>query len=118
MPEVPLIQEVPQADLNVQVPQVTSDNTNEIHKRTFIPNPSYQKITEPGKQFSVVSYNILAQCHLERNDYSFTEPQYLSASYRHEKLVKELQYLDGDIVCMQEVGPTYFNNELLPAMQK
>ena len=53
-----------------------------------------------------------------RGDYSFTSPQYLDQAYRHSLLLKELDYLDGDVVCMQEVNPAYYKQTLLPDMAR
>ena len=109
--------------------QVTVDQTetsitqtvapeNPVYNRVFIPNPHFSGETDTSKQFSVVSYNVLADCHLFRNDYSFTESDYLEPDYRLNKLVEEIQYLDGDVVCLQEVDPDFFNDHLLPSMKR
>ncbi|KAK3097801.1 hypothetical protein FSP39_013307 [Pinctada imbricata] len=93
--------------------------TDWVVNRKFINNPGFNiETSDPSKHFSVASYNILAQCHLDRNDYSFTEDCYLALDYRHEKLMKEMKFLNADIVCMQEVGPSYFESKLLPAMRE
>ena len=109
--------------------QVTVDQTetsitqtvapvNPVYNRVFIPNPHFSGETDTSKQFSVVSYNVLADCHLFRNDYSFTESDYLEPDYRLNKLLEEIQYLDGDVVCLQEVDPDFFNDQLLPSMKR
>ncbi|KAK7476266.1 hypothetical protein BaRGS_00032459 [Batillaria attramentaria] len=87
--------------------------------RAYVPNPAVPALTvDPARLFSVVSYNILAECARTRNDYSYTAPEFLGQEYRHGLLMKELQYLNGDIVCLQEVNPAYFNTVLLPDMKK
>lgn len=107
----------------VQPEQIVSDNVtnvenNPILSREFIPNPEFEgKELDLTKQFSVISYNILAQCHLERNGYSYTEREFLELKYRHDRLMEELQLLDGDIVCLQEVEPEYYSNYLQPAFK-
>ncbi|CAG5115137.1 unnamed protein product [Candidula unifasciata] len=89
-----------------------------IDSRKFILNPTFPvEMMDPAYCFSVVSYNILADCHLCRGDYSYTQPQYLAPEFRHNLLLKELDYLDGDIVCLQEVSPKFYNDALLPAMK-
>lgn len=105
------------------VPQATSSEVqsslpNPIFNRTFIPNPTFSGASDSSKQFSVVSYNMLADCHLFKNDYSFTEARFLQPEYRLKKVIEELRYLDGDIVCMQEVDPQYFADQLLPSMRR
>ncbi|WAR08712.1 CCR4-like protein [Mya arenaria] len=92
------------------------DKINPVLNRTFVPNPGYVP-TDPSKQFSIASYNMLADCHLFRNDYSFTEAQFLAPEYRLKTVIEELKYLDSDIVCMQEVAPDYYNGQLAPALK-
>ncbi|CAL1534651.1 unnamed protein product [Lymnaea stagnalis] len=88
-----------------------------ILNRKFTLNPKFPvEMMDPAFCFSVVSYNILADCHLRRGDYSYTKLQYLDQGYRSIILLKELDYLDGDILCLQEVNPVYFKNVLVPAM--
>ncbi|KAK7492018.1 hypothetical protein BaRGS_00016682 [Batillaria attramentaria] len=90
-----------------------------IFDRAYIPNPAIPEDgVDPADTFSVVSYNILAECHRTKTDYSYTALEFLGLEYRHAQLMRELQYLDADIVCLQEVDPIYFENILLPAMQK
>ncbi|CAG5130917.1 unnamed protein product, partial [Candidula unifasciata] len=97
----------------VYVPSSTA-----IDSRKLILNPAFPvEDLDPAFCFSVVSYNILADCHLRRYDYSYTKPQFLDQKYRHTLLLKELDYLDGDIVCMQEVSPTYYTQLLQPEMK-
>ena len=95
------------------------ENLGPLFNRKIISNPSLSTVgSDPSKQFTVVSYNILAQCHLERNDYSFTSPEYLALEHRHQKMMSEFQFLDADVVCLQEVGPAYFESLLLPGMKR
>ncbi|XP_033740793.1 muscle M-line assembly protein unc-89-like [Pecten maximus] len=116
-PAAEVVSDVNQEQTTASLSSPTSE-FNPVLSRKYIPNPSYHQSGDTNKQFSVVSYNILAQCHLERNDYSFTESQYLAESYRHQNLMKEIEYLGADLVCMQEVGPKYFESMLKPAMTR
>lgn len=59
--------------------------------------------------FSVITYNILADCHAQQNNASYADPQYLNTEFRYTHILKELEYLDGDIVCLQEVSPTFYH---------
>ncbi|XP_060577975.1 myb-like protein X isoform X2 [Ruditapes philippinarum] len=97
--------------------EVQTSLPNPIFNRSFIPNPTFSGSSDNSKQFSLVSYNILADCHLFKNDYSFTESKYLQPEYRLKNVIGELKYLDSDIVCLQEVGPQFFNDQLLPSMK-
>lgn len=104
--------------ISEQLPVSNLDKQTGVLNRRFIKNPAFRNdVADSAKQFSVVSYNVLAQCHLERNDYSFTEPRFLAADHRYQKLVTELRYMDGYIVCLQEVEPQFFNNTLMAAME-
>lgn len=90
----------------------------DIFTRAYVPNPAVSPESDVvANSFSVVSYNILAECHRLNSDYSYTPAEYLGLEYRHALLMKELTYLNGDIVCLQEVSPAYFSSTLLPAMK-
>ena len=95
----------------------TQSESNPVYNRVFMPNPNFGGAADTSKQFSIVSYNVLADCHLFRNDYSFTRPDYLEPDYRLDKLMEEIQFLDADIVCLQEVDPDFFQDQLLPHMK-
>ncbi|XP_059143429.1 nucleolar protein dao-5-like isoform X2 [Physella acuta] len=96
------------------VPSSTS-----ILKRKFILNKNFPAdMMDPAYCFSVVSYNVLAECHMARGDYSYTPKEMKNNDFRTETLLKELEYLDGDIVCLQEVSPSLYKNVLVPAMAK
>lgn len=60
---------------------------------------------------------MLAECHRVRYDYSYTAEEHLNMTYRHQGIVRELTYLDADIVCAQEVELTYYNDQLYPTMK-
>ena len=64
--------------------------------------------------FSLVTYNILADCHIQKDCtyYSYTEPQFLNKDYRQARILDELEYLDGDVVCLQEVSPDFYDTVL------
>ena len=68
--------------------------------------------------FSVVSYNILADCHTKPSYYPYRDPKYLEQDSRHGVLMAELKALDADIFCLQEVGSTYYAEKLEPEMRK
>lgn len=72
-----------------------------------------------AQTLSVVSYNILADYHAQR-DYtgpsSWITKEHLSVEYRHSLLMKEIRFLDSDILCLQEVQTDYFTSTLRPAL--
>ncbi|XP_071112326.1 microtubule-associated protein futsch-like [Haliotis cracherodii] len=100
-------------------PLRTFDPSPDIFHRTCVRNPNIDlsSITSSNK-FSVASYNILAECHRLKGDYSYTDDKYLEQEFRHQLLLRELEYLDADILCLQEVNPKYYATLLQPALQK
>ena len=93
-----------------------------LFSRKFIQNQQVQK-DDMTKPISVASYNILADCHAlrglkENSQYQWTTEDQLKIAHRHDRILQELEYLDSDIYCLQEVGPAYFQDVLLPAMTK
>lgn len=78
--------------------------------RDLVPNNSTsQKIQDT---FSFVTYNVLADCHVQTDYASIYDPQHINAEFRHKQIIKELEYLDGDIVCLQEVSPDFYERQL------
>ena len=102
----------------------TSDDHNDHHplfSRIWVNNENIAQETVNKKcTFSIVSYNILAECHAIKgfrngDDYLWTTEEKLKNYYRHDLIWKELEYLDADIYCLQEVPPWYFEDILVPA---
>lgn len=69
------------------------------------------------EDISIVTYNILAdfyvQSALTKGRYKNCPKEYVTPKQerscpRHKLLMRELQWLNGDIVCLQEVDPAYF----------
>ena len=40
------------------------------------------------------------------------DPQFLDADFRHALILDELECLDGDIICLQEVTPGFYEKTL------
>ena len=40
------------------------------------------------------------------------DPQFLDANFRHAQILAELEYLDGDMICLQEVTPDFYEKTL------
>ncbi|PAA63552.1 hypothetical protein BOX15_Mlig026040g6, partial [Macrostomum lignano] len=69
--------------------------------------------------FRVLSYNILAQCHLEFNPHLYSHvrnPRWLNWPLRRLNLLSDIRCLRADVLCLQEVEPdayaNYFEREL------
>ena len=69
-------------------------------------------IQDKPTTFSFVTYNVLADCHAQRDYASSYDPQHISADFRHDQIIQELEYLNGDIICLQEVTPDFYNDKL------
>lgn len=77
-------------------------------------NKVYSQYKNCENSFSVLSYNILADCYAEcfRSDYFFVEDVDILKedgllSKRHLLFMKEIQYFDPDIILLQEVEDWY-----------
>uniref|UniRef100_A0A3Q3AJK6 Protein angel homolog 2-like n=1 Tax=Kryptolebias marmoratus TaxID=37003 RepID=A0A3Q3AJK6_KRYMA len=69
--------------------------------------------------FSVMSYNILSQELLQDNAYLYhhCEPGVLPWDHRLPNLLAEIQELNADIVCLQEVQEDHYETQIKPALQ-
>ena len=89
--------------------------------REFVANPAVSGELASARSFSIVSYNILADCHSQKDFTGEKAPwitdEQLSIHSRHQQLMKELKYLDSDIVCLQEVEGSHMNDLLKPDME-
>lgn len=61
--------------------------------------------------FSLLSYNILAQELLEKNAflYDWSDVRVLNWDYRRQLLLNEIKLFDADIICFQEVQESHLN---------
>ena len=94
---------------------------DELLVREFVANKSQGGAVDTARQFSVVSYNVLAECLALRSAkegcYSWLSADHLLTEARSKRLLQELTFLDADIVCLQEVGKDFFTGTLQPALQ-
>ncbi|XP_018431807.1 PREDICTED: protein angel homolog 2 [Nanorana parkeri] len=79
---------------------------------------------EPSKRrgkfdFSVVSYNILSQDLLEDNShlYSHCRRPYLFWNYRLPNILRELEEMNADILCLQEVQEDHYQEQIKPSLE-
>jgi len=85
--------------------------TDPLFSRKLLLNCDSKDIDE-NHQFSVVSYNILADCHALRNptkSYPWLNEEQCKILYRHKRLFAEILHYDADILCLQEVSTDYFD---------
>ncbi|KAM5165537.1 protein angel homolog 2 isoform 2-T3 [Mantella aurantiaca] len=69
--------------------------------------------------FSVVSYNILSQDLLEDNSslYSHCRRPYLFWNYRLPNILRELEEMNADILCLQEVQENHYQEQIKPSLE-
>ena len=109
-----------------QTAQVSWDNPPMLSPLTAYPvrKSVFASSTSSGLEelndsirFSVLSYNLLAQCYVFKSRYPYTRD--LSQEFRHTSLMKELSSIGaGTVVCFQEVTQKYFSSLLEPAMNE
>lgn len=63
-----------------------------------------------GINFTVLSYNILADLYASRNAHQSTPAWALTWEYRSQNLLNEIIGYNSDIICLQEVGLSSFIN--------
>ena len=85
--------------------------------------PARKLVSTNGQQdndttsFTLLSYNILAQCYIFKSRYPYARD--LSQECRHRIMMRELSSIGaGTVVCFQEVTKEYFSSLLEPAMNE
>ncbi|XP_007530197.1 protein angel homolog 1 isoform X2 [Erinaceus europaeus] len=73
----------------------------------------------PQFQFTLMSYNILAQDLMQQSSelYLHCHPDILSWNYRFANLMQEFQHWDPDILCLQEVQEDHYWEQLEPSLR-
>ncbi|XP_075720710.1 protein angel homolog 2 isoform X2 [Rhinoderma darwinii] len=99
----------------------TSPQTEaEIKRRWEDFSPHNHERTSEGKfDFTVMSYNILSQDLLEDNSslYSHCRRPYLFWNYRLPNILRELQEMNADILCLQEVQDDHYQEQIKPNLE-
>ncbi|XP_060070892.1 protein angel homolog 2-like isoform X2 [Ylistrum balloti] len=78
------------------------------------------RLQHHGTDFTVMSYNVLAQNLLEDNMYLYykSEEKYLQWNYRKHLLLREIQEHLPDILCLQEVNEEHYKSFFTPELAK
>lgn len=78
------------------------------------------KSQQQGLEFTVMSYNVLAQNLLRDNMYLYTDCDYdvLEWKYRKEQLLAELKHHKPDVICLQEVQKAHYEDFFRPKLHK
>lgn len=66
--------------------------------------------------FKVVDYNILAQCYATKQMYPYTPIWALQWEYRKHRILAELVSYNADIICLQEVQSSAFEEFFHPSL--
>ncbi|XP_074846094.1 protein angel homolog 2 isoform X2 [Carettochelys insculpta] len=75
---------------------------------------------DKGKfDFTVMSYNILSQNLLEDNShlYKHCRQPVLIWGYRFPNILREIQQLDADVLCLQEVQEDHYEMQIKPSLE-
>ncbi|CAG9760881.1 unnamed protein product [Ceutorhynchus assimilis] len=66
-----------------------------------------------GINVRVVSYNLLADRYVDRDQFSCCPPRALGIHYRKQLTIKELKGYNADIICLQEVDEIHYRSYYL-----
>jgi len=74
--------------------------------------------TAVSGNFTVLSYNVLADLYATNDIYAYCPPWALSWQYRRQNLLQEIIGYDADILCLQEVQSDHFEEFFAPEFEK
>ena len=69
-----------------------------------------------GNSFSVLTYNVLADAAIHKGHYEYCPEDRRYMSWRHKHIMVEIETMQPDVVCFQEVHESHWLNHLLPDM--
>nr|XP_015825695.2 protein angel homolog 1 [Nothobranchius furzeri] len=92
------------------------DECNQKDQSSLIPF----SVKKMSMDFTVMSYNILAQDLLEANKQLYVQCplEVLDWTYRCSLLLKEIENWTPDILCLQEVQENHYHEQLYPALSQ
>ncbi|CAG9467285.1 unnamed protein product [Pedinophyceae sp. YPF-701] len=61
--------------------------------------------TTAPNEFSVATYNVLSDFYGTSKRHSYVAPEYMKYDYRFALMRKQIETMDADIVCLQEIDP-------------
>lgn len=97
-------------------PELMAQQMRRLRQWEMVTNTKFAS----GQEFTLMSYNILAQRLLESNSelYKHCDQEVLNWNYRCDHIVQELIEADPDIVCLQEVQEDHLEQTLMPRLQE
>jgi endonuclease/exonuclease/phosphatase family metal-dependent hydrolase len=87
---------------------VTASPTTASPNRIY--DSSTDDSTEDRKGIRLVSWNLLAPVFSHPKKYAWCAEEHLNWSYRQKLIVSELQQIDADIVCLQEIQSDHWDD--------
>jgi CCR4-NOT transcription complex subunit 6 len=75
-------------------------------------------IKQNTPKFSLMTHNILADCYTSFNMFPFIPKTHLIYSFRKQSLLREFKTYDSDILCLQELENTAYDDFYLEEMEK
>ncbi|MBS0622123.1 MAG: endonuclease/exonuclease/phosphatase family protein [Verrucomicrobia bacterium] len=64
----------------------------------------------------IVSYNVLAEIYVNPGWYPHVKPEFLEPKKRRERMIHFLRHLEADVICLQEVERSLFEELQLPGI--
>ena len=112
-------------DLKCAPPSVPESRIKQLHSSELFTLSQYpeRKLISTSKehpyQFSILSYNILADCYVNKTEFPYCEASSLANEGRHQSLLKELESIGyGSVLCFQEVTEKYYTSRLRPSLNE
>eukprot|EP01038_Epipyxis_sp_PR26KG_P004098 gene4098-5846_t len=87
-------------------------------KRSLLTIPNAGTGLSAAIRFRVISYNILAEIYATKQAFPYCDTWSLAWPYRKTLLLAELEEMQGDLVCLQEVQADHFEQHLQPFMNE
>jgi len=98
----------------VTSPVLSQPRSNPVKQFLQQQNPPPVPLSSSPIRFKVVSYNILAELYATRQAYPYCDSWTLSWPFRKKMILQELEDVNSDVVCLQEVQADHFEQHLNP----
>ncbi|XP_046341861.2 protein angel homolog 2-like [Haliotis rufescens] len=119
--QVPQIQDVPRTDPEKGLAEPAIAGQGKLPREWEYTQfgQEHQRCRYAGLEFSVMSYNVLAQRLLEDHGYLYqgAEAQALQWKYRRERLLEEITSHSPDVMCLQEVQEDHYQDFFKPQLE-
>ncbi|SCQ16470.1 carbon catabolite repressor protein 4, putative [Plasmodium ovale] len=94
-----------------------------IPNLTILPNYNITcfknaNLTNPHNQFTIMTWNVLAEIYGTIEAFPHCDPYMLAWSYRKSKIIQEILNNNPDIVCLQEIQNEHFLDFFKPSLSE